>query len=76
MCTQSLIDTAHGMGLVVFLDVIHSHISRNTEDGLAGARACAGGAGALLVHALVLGALGRCWCTMVLGCCWCSCLYY
>ena len=29
-------DAAHGMGLVVLLDVVHSHISSNAEDGLAG----------------------------------------
>jgi Alpha amylase, catalytic domain len=33
---KSLIDTAHGMGLVVLLDVVHSHISSNADDGLAG----------------------------------------
>ena len=27
-------DTAHGMGFVVLLDVVHSHASKNTEDGL------------------------------------------
>lgn len=29
-------DAAHGMGLTVLLDVVHSHISSNAEDGLAG----------------------------------------
>ncbi|EFA76234.1 1,4-alpha-glucan branching enzyme [Heterostelium album PN500] len=29
-----LIDTAHGMGLLVFLDVVHSHASKNVLDGL------------------------------------------
>eukprot|EP00208_Stichococcus_sp_RCC1054_P002995 CAMPEP_0206143896 /NCGR_PEP_ID=MMETSP1473-20131121/22240_1 /ASSEMBLY_ACC=CAM_ASM_001109 /TAXON_ID=1461547 /ORGANISM="Stichococcus sp, Strain RCC1054" /LENGTH=642 /DNA_ID=CAMNT_0053539511 /DNA_START=296 /DNA_END=2220 /DNA_ORIENTATION=- len=33
---KALVDTAHGMGLVVLLDVVHSHISSNTDDGLAG----------------------------------------
>jgi len=33
---KSLIDTAHGMGIIVLLDVVHSHISSNKEDGLAG----------------------------------------
>ncbi|WIA28178.1 hypothetical protein OEZ86_010746 [Tetradesmus obliquus] len=33
---KSLIDAAHGMGLVVLLDVVHSHISSNADDGLAG----------------------------------------
>ena len=31
---KSLIDAAHGMGLIVLLDVVHSHASKNTEDGL------------------------------------------
>lgn len=30
---KSLIDAAHGMGLIVLLDVVHSHASKNTEDG-------------------------------------------
>ena len=29
-----LIDTAHGYGIVVLLDVVHSHASKNTLDGL------------------------------------------
>lgn len=29
-------DAAHGMGLIVLLDVVHSHISSNANDGLAG----------------------------------------
>jgi 1,4-alpha-glucan branching enzyme len=33
---KSLIDAAHGMGIVVLLDVVHSHISSNADDGLAG----------------------------------------
>ena len=33
---QALVDAAHGLGLTVLLDVVHSHISRNQEDGLAG----------------------------------------
>lgn len=36
---KSLIDAAHGMGIVVLLDVVHSHISSNADDGLAGALA-------------------------------------
>eukprot|EP01132_Coremiostelium_polycephalum_P001427 gene1427-1801_t len=31
---KELIDTAHGMGLLVFLDVVHSHASKNVLDGL------------------------------------------
>lgn len=29
-----LVDTAHGLGLAVILDVVHSHAARNVEDGL------------------------------------------
>ncbi len=35
-CWQALIDEAHRLGIVVLLDVIHSHISSNADDGLAG----------------------------------------
>ena len=31
-----LIDTAHGMGIVVIMDLVHSHASNNTSDGLNG----------------------------------------
>jgi 1,4-alpha-glucan branching enzyme len=31
---QYLVDTAHGLGLAVILDVVHSHASKNTADGL------------------------------------------
>ncbi|XP_062275594.1 1,4-alpha-glucan-branching enzyme [Scomber scombrus] len=31
---KQLIDVAHSMGIVVLLDVVHSHASQNTEDGL------------------------------------------
>ncbi|XP_041067038.1 1,4-alpha-glucan-branching enzyme isoform X3 [Carcharodon carcharias] len=31
---KELIDIAHSMGLFVLLDVVHSHASKNTEDGL------------------------------------------
>ncbi|KAL8982209.1 MAG: hypothetical protein Q9205_003203, partial [Flavoplaca limonia] len=31
---RELIDTAHGMGIVVLLDVVHSHASKNSSDGL------------------------------------------
>lgn len=31
---KELIDTAHGMGIVVLLDVVHSHASKNVDDGL------------------------------------------
>lgn len=31
---KRLIDTAHGLGLRVLLDVVHSHASKNVEDGL------------------------------------------
>ena len=33
---QALVDQAHKLGLTVLLDVVHSHISRNQDDGLAG----------------------------------------
>jgi len=31
---MELIDTAHGMGIYVLLDVIHAHACKNTMDGL------------------------------------------
>ena len=31
---KELIDVAHGMGITVLLDMVHSHASKNTEDGL------------------------------------------
>ncbi|BGP28389.1 alpha-1,4-glucan branching enzyme [Rhodotorula toruloides] len=31
---KQLIDTAHGLGLTVLLDVVHSHASNNSADGL------------------------------------------
>lgn len=31
---KSLIDTAHGMGLLVFMDIVHSHSVRNEVEGL------------------------------------------
>ncbi|KAI8625886.1 alpha amylase [Xylariaceae sp. FL1651] len=31
---KELIDTAHGLGLVVLLDMVHSHASKNVLDGL------------------------------------------
>ncbi|XP_060587945.1 1,4-alpha-glucan-branching enzyme-like isoform X2 [Ruditapes philippinarum] len=31
---KELIDTAHGMGITVLLDVVHSHASKNVVDGL------------------------------------------
>lgn len=31
---KSLIDTAHSMGIAVFLDIIHSHAAKNTNEGL------------------------------------------
>lgn len=40
---KELIDTAHGHGLVVLLDVVHSHASKNVLDGLNefdGTKAC------------------------------------
>jgi len=33
---KALVDEAHGMGIQVLLDVVHSHISSNVDDGLAG----------------------------------------
>lgn len=31
---KRLVDAAHALGIVVLLDVVHSHASKNTEDGL------------------------------------------
>lgn len=31
---KELIDTAHGMGITVLLDVVHSHACKNVDDGL------------------------------------------
>jgi len=31
---KELIDVAHSMGITVLLDVVHSHASKNSEDGL------------------------------------------
>ncbi len=31
---KELIDTAHGMGITVLLDIVHSHASKNVLDGL------------------------------------------
>lgn len=31
---KELIDTAHGLGITVLLDVVHSHASKNVVDGL------------------------------------------
>ncbi len=31
---KHLIDTAHGLGIVVLLDVVHSHAVKNTQEGL------------------------------------------
>ncbi|CAN7940896.1 unnamed protein product [Ixodes hexagonus] len=31
---KALVDTAHGMGLYVLLDIVHSHASKNVLDGL------------------------------------------
>ena len=33
---KKLVDVAHGLGLLVILDVVHSHASSNEEDGIAG----------------------------------------
>ncbi|KAJ3590995.1 hypothetical protein NHX12_008943 [Muraenolepis orangiensis] len=33
---KRLIDEAHSLGIVVLLDVVHSHASKNTDDGLNG----------------------------------------
>jgi 1,4-alpha-glucan branching enzyme len=35
---KSLIDTAHGLGLTVLLDVVHSHACKNVLDGSVGDR--------------------------------------
>lgn len=31
---KALIDAAHGMGLTVLMDIVHSHASRNVQDGI------------------------------------------
>lgn len=31
---KELVDTAHSMGIIVLLDVVHSHASKNVLDGL------------------------------------------
>lgn len=31
---KELIDTAHGLGITVLLDIVHSHASKNVLDGL------------------------------------------
>ncbi|XP_078003559.1 LOW QUALITY PROTEIN: 1,4-alpha-glucan-branching enzyme [Phascolarctos cinereus] len=31
---KELVDTAHSMGIIVLLDAVHSHASKNSEDGL------------------------------------------
>ncbi|XP_061104606.1 1,4-alpha-glucan-branching enzyme-like [Conger conger] len=51
---KRLIDVAHSLGIVVLLDVVHSHASSNTEDGLNqfdGTDACFFHAAARGVHA-------------------------
>ncbi|MCL2497313.1 MAG: alpha-amylase family glycosyl hydrolase [Symbiobacteriaceae bacterium] len=32
---KELVDTAHGMGIAVIMDIVHSHVVRNTREGLA-----------------------------------------
>jgi 1,4-alpha-glucan branching enzyme len=32
---MALVDRAHGMGIAVIMDLVHSHVVRNTEEGLA-----------------------------------------
>lgn len=31
---KELVDTAHGMGIYVLMDIVHSHLSKNQEDGI------------------------------------------
>src|SRR5690606_41031948 len=33
-CALPIFDTAHGMGIVVLLDIVHSHACKNVLDGL------------------------------------------
>ncbi|OCT91185.1 hypothetical protein XELAEV_18014241mg [Xenopus laevis] len=52
---KELIDVAHSMGIQVLLDVVHSHASNNTEDGLNkfdGTDSCFFHDGARGIHAL------------------------
>ena len=49
---RELIDVAHGMGLVVLMDIVHSHMSGNHLDGLA----CMDGTDHCYTHS---GSLGR-----------------
>ena len=33
-------DEAHRLGIIVLLDVVHSHVSSNADDGIAGVQQC------------------------------------
>ena len=34
MCIRDRIDTAHGMGIAVIMDIVHSHAVKNEVEGL------------------------------------------
>jgi len=58
---KRLIDTAHGLGLTVLLDVVHSHACKNVDDGLNmwdGTDSCYFHSGSRGTHSLISHGLG------------------